>query len=231
MDDGPRRGRPNVSLRTAHGYANGRPIPESTAKLLRLMVRLNFKPRRSEMSASRDGDLFRTIQARPKDQRSCAGRLPKCGKPRAPGGFLPAMIASGTWEGAHARHEAEGVRQPFALGVNGWQLKPKTLRCIRGPAIFWQLSDQQRNHMTLVGGTAAAWPLADGGLMSYGVEVLDLYRRAASYADRILRGEKPSELPVQQPTKYELLINLRTAKAFGLTVPLTLQASADEVIE
>jgi hypothetical protein len=150
MDDGPRRGRPNVSLRTAHGYANGRPIPESTAKLLRLMVRLNFKPRRSEMSASRDGDLFRTIQARPKDQRSCAGRLPKCGKPRAPGGFLPAMIASGTWEGAHARHEAEGVRQPFALGVNGWQLKPKTLRCIRGPAIFWQLSDQQRNHMTLV---------------------------------------------------------------------------------
>ena len=83
---GRERGRPNVSLRTARGYANGRPIPESTAKLLRLMVRLNFKPRRSEMSASRDGDLFRTIQARPKDQRSCAGRLPNAANRVRPAG-------------------------------------------------------------------------------------------------------------------------------------------------
>jgi putative ABC transport system substrate-binding protein len=72
---------------------------------------------------------------------------------------------------------------------------------------------------------------ADGGLMSYGVELPDLYRRAASYVDQLLRGSKVAELPVQQPTKYVLAINLKTAKALGLTVPQTLQAAADEVIE
>jgi putative ABC transport system substrate-binding protein len=71
----------------------------------------------------------------------------------------------------------------------------------------------------------------DGGLFSYGVDAKDLFRRGAAYVDQILRGAKPANLPVQQPTKYELIINLKTAKALGLTVPLTLQASADEVIE
>jgi putative ABC transport system substrate-binding protein len=71
----------------------------------------------------------------------------------------------------------------------------------------------------------------DGGLLSYGVDVVDLWRRAASYVDRVLRGAKPSELPVQFSTKFELVINLKTAKALGLTIPPNLLAIADEVIE
>jgi putative ABC transport system substrate-binding protein len=71
----------------------------------------------------------------------------------------------------------------------------------------------------------------DGGLLSYGIEEADVFRRAAPYAGRILRGENPADLPIQLPTKFEMAINLKTAKALGISVPLSLLGRADEVIE
>ena len=81
----------------------------------------------------------------------------------------------------------------------------------------------------------AVYPLSafarEGGLLSYGPDPVDLHRRAATYVDRILRGEKPGDLPVQLPTKYEMVLNRKTAKALGLAIPLSILLRADEVIE
>jgi putative ABC transport system substrate-binding protein len=71
----------------------------------------------------------------------------------------------------------------------------------------------------------------EGGLMAYGVHIPDLFRQAAGYVDRILKGSKPAEMPVEQPVKFEMIINLKTAKALGLSIPAALVASADEVID
>ena len=73
--------------------------------------------------------------------------------------------------------------------------------------------------------------VADGGLVAYGIDQAEQFRLAAGYVDRILNGAKPSDLPVQQPTRFKLALNLGTAKALGVTIPMTIQATADEVIE
>jgi putative ABC transport system substrate-binding protein len=86
-----------------------------------------------------------------------------------------------------------------------------------------------RNNVPAVG--SQSYFARDGGLLSYGVDLVDTFRRAASYVDRILRGEKPGDLPVQFPTKYEMAVNLKTAKALGITVPPSIRLLADEVIE
>jgi putative ABC transport system substrate-binding protein len=78
---------------------------------------------------------------------------------------------------------------------------------------------------------SASYFARDGGLLSYGPDRVDTFRRAAAYVDRILRGAKPAELPVQFPTKFEMVVNLKTAKALGLTVPPSILLRADEVIE
>jgi putative ABC transport system substrate-binding protein len=103
------------------------------------------------------------------------------------------------------------------------------------PEVFMQvhrapiISAAARNNVSTVYGDSVF--ARDGGLLSYGVDTVDRYRRAATYVDRILRGEKPGDLPVQLPTKFEMAVNLKTAKALGLTVPPLLLTRADEVIE
>jgi putative ABC transport system substrate-binding protein len=91
------------------------------------------------------------------------------------------------------------------------------------------ISTAARNNVPAV--TSASPFVRDGGLLSYGVAPLDIYRRAATYMDRILRGAKPGDLPVQFPVKYEMVVNLKTAKALGLTMPQSILLRADEVIE
>jgi putative ABC transport system substrate-binding protein len=91
------------------------------------------------------------------------------------------------------------------------------------------ISAAARNNVPAVYGVSDF--VRDGGLLSYTTDRVDLFRRAASYVDRILRGAKPEELPVQLPTKFEMVVNLKTAKALGLTVPPSIRLLADEVIE
>src|SRR5215813_12867471 len=127
----------------------------------------------------------------------------------------------------HDADEMEGVIEQFARASDGALLVL--------PDLFTATNRQSIITIAAHHRLPAVYPfryfVTGGGLMSYGIEMLETYRQAASYVDRILKGEKPADLPVQQPTKYETVINLKTARALGLDVPPTLLARADELIE
>jgi putative ABC transport system substrate-binding protein len=125
----------------------------------------------------------------------------------------------------HGRADIERAVESFAGGPNGGLLFPSDLTLLAHRELIIDLAARHR--------LPAIY--ADHGhqrrTVSYSADRTEMYRQAASYVDRILRGEKPGDLPVQQPTRFELVINLRTAKALGLTIPPTLLAGADEVVE
>ena len=123
--------------------------------------------------------------------------------------------------------EIERAIVAFASEPNGGMIAASGAAVLRHRALIVTLAARHR----LPSVYAYRIHVVSGGLISYGTDQVEPLRRAAGYVDRILKGEKPADLPVQAPTKYELVINLKTAKALGLTVPDTLLARADEVIE
>jgi putative ABC transport system substrate-binding protein len=123
--------------------------------------------------------------------------------------------------------ELEGVIQITARDGNGSLISPAGPFNVVHSRRIAQLAAQFR----LPAISIYSQFVADGGLMAYGPDTRDIFRRSAQYVDRILKGERPADLPVQAPTKYQTVINLKTAKALSLTVPNTLLATADEVIE
>jgi putative ABC transport system substrate-binding protein len=149
-------------------------------------------------------------------------------------GFLPLIQAAGRSFGVdvfvHSVHETgeiEGVIKALATEPNGGLIALASALVTQKRDLIVSMANRSRIPTIF----AFRYYAEAGGLASYGVDNLDLYRRAGSYVDRILKGEKPSDLPVQQATKFQLVINLKTAKALGLTVPSALLAAADEVIE
>jgi len=127
----------------------------------------------------------------------------------------------------HDLGEVERVIGDFARGTNGGLIVTASVLALTGRSLIVALAAKHKLPATYYGRHF----VTAGGLISYGPDWPDQYRRAAGYVDRILKGEKPGELPVQAPTKYELVINLKTAKALGLNVPPSLLARAGEVIE
>ena len=132
-----------------------------------------------------------------------------------------------------ASHEARDVEELTSALTRIPESAPDILVVVNDPFVFTYrktiIDAAARFHIPAIYGFREF--AEDGGLISYGANITDTYRRAAGYVDRIIRGAKPADLPVQLPTKFELIINLKTAKALGLEVPPTLLARADEVIE
>jgi ABC-type uncharacterized transport system substrate-binding protein len=123
--------------------------------------------------------------------------------------------------------EIERAITAFAQGANGGLIVTGSTGALFHRELIVALAARHRLPAIYFG----RYFVTGGGLISYGPDYVDLFRRPAGYVDRILKGEKPADLPVQAPTKYELVLNLKTAKALGLEVPATLLARADEVIE
>jgi putative ABC transport system substrate-binding protein len=131
----------------------------------------------------------------------------------------------------HAEVQSPGELEEASVTITGWGAQ----------AVIVYGSSMFRLHLPQIVTLAAKHRLPDisvwreavamNSLMSYGANIADLYRRAAAYVDKILKGAKPSDLPVEQPTKFELVINLKTAKALGLTIPQSLLVRADEIIQ
>jgi ABC-type uncharacterized transport system substrate-binding protein len=155
----------------------------------------------------------------------------------------PGVAGIGQWTIIQALAQSMGVElKPIGLS-NAGDIERAIGRFASEPngGMIVVVSAASLNHRDLIVGLAARHGLptvyaqrifvTGGGLITYGPDIASQYRRAAGYVDRILKGEKPADLPVQAPTKYDLVINLKTAKALGLTVPPTLLARADEVIE
>jgi putative tryptophan/tyrosine transport system substrate-binding protein len=148
--------------------------------------------------------------------------------------FLPSFIAAGAALGLETIqapvHDAAGIEDAIdalAREPNGGLVAMSDIFTASNRELIIRLAVDHR--LPLIAAFRAYTDL--GGLVSYGPSSVDIFHRAASYVDRILKGEKPADLPVQAPTKYELVINLKTAKALGITIPQTLLATADEVIE
>ena len=127
----------------------------------------------------------------------------------------------------HDHSEIVGVIETFAHGTNSGLIVTASVLALRGRNLIIAQAAKHKLPTAYYGRHF----VDAGGLISYGPNWVDQYRRAAGYVDRILKGEKVANLPVQAPTKYELVINLKTAKALGLTVPQLLLARTDEVIE
>jgi putative ABC transport system substrate-binding protein len=128
----------------------------------------------------------------------------------------------------HGPAEIERAIGSLAEQPNGGFITPPDLTVA---ALATEITTLAARHSVPAIYSGSPFYVRRGGLASYGPDIVDVYRRLAAYVDRVLRGEKPRDLPIQQPTNYQLAINLKTAKALGLTVPPTLLATADEVIE
>src|SRR5262249_21481258 len=146
---------------------------------------------------------------------------------RAVEAAAPALSVKPFAAAVHDADEMEGVIERFARASDGALLVL--------PDLFTATNRQSIVAIAAHHRLPAVYPfryfVASGGLMAYGIEMLEAYRQAAAYVDRILKGESPNDLPVQQPGKFEFVLNLKTAKALGLTLPPQLLARADEVIE